>query len=242
MSEWPRLRLLRSGPGRPAWNMALDEALLESYRPGDEPILRLYRWAPGGLSLGRFQPAAEVELPPGWELVRRPSGGAAIRHRPDEVTYALIGDYETFGKPRAAYARVHGLIAAALTRLGVTLAPRGRGEDAASVHGLCYAKATGYDLVVGAEKLVGSAQCRRGRRFLQHGSIPLTADAGVEGAAGLRGVLAREVTPGEVEEALVRELEEVAPLLHDTLRPAEVDAAEALLAEKHGANSWIRSR
>lgn len=242
MSEWPRLRLLRSGPGRPAWNMALDEALLESFVPGEDPILRLYRWEPGGVSLGRFQPAGEVELPSGWELVRRPSGGAAIRHRPDEVTYCLVGDYERFGKPREAYARVHGLIAAALTRLGVTPAPRGRSEDGATVHGLCYAKATGYDLVVGAEKLVGSAQCRRGRRFLQHGSIPLEADEAVVGAAGLRGVLGREVSPSEVEAALVHELEAAAEVLYDALRDSERSAAERLLAEKHGLTRWVHSR
>ncbi|HBP19487.1 MAG TPA: hypothetical protein DEA08_17070 [Planctomycetes bacterium] len=242
MSEWPRLRVIRSGPGRPAWNMAVDEALLECFSPGEDPILRLYRWEPGGLSLGRFQPAGEVELPPGWELVRRPSGGAAIRHRPDEVTYALVGDYARFGKPRAAYAQVHGLIAAALGRLGVRLAPRGRSEDAATVHGLCYAKATGYDLVVGAEKLVGSAQCRRGERFLQHGSIPLRADAAVEGAAGLREVLGREVSPDEVEEALIQEISAVADVVHDALRDVERSAAERLLAEKHEATSWIRSR
>jgi len=222
--------------------MAVDEALLERFAPGEAPILRLYRWEPGGVSLGRFQPADEVELPPGWELVRRPSGGAAIRHRPDEVTYALVGSYERFGKPRQAYARVHALIAAALGRLGVRLAPRGRSEEGATVHGLCYAKATGYDLVVGAEKLVGSAQCRRGQRFLQHGSIPLTADAEVAGAAGLRGVLGREVSPDEVEAALVEELEGAADVAHDALRDAERVAAEQLLAEKHGLTGWVRSR
>src|SRR4051794_912579 len=106
--------------------MAVDEALLEARAEDDPPILRLYRWAPAALSLGRFQRAREVEVPPGATLVRRITGGSAIHHREDEVTYAVVAPYALFGRrdPRAAYEAVHAALARALERLGIALAPR----------------------------------------------------------------------------------------------------------------------
>lgn len=40
MTHW---RLLQDPPARAAWNMSVDEALLECLTPGAAPILRLYR-------------------------------------------------------------------------------------------------------------------------------------------------------------------------------------------------------
>ena len=51
-------RLIDTPPAPGAWNMAVDEALMESVRAGDAPALRFYRWSPACLSLGRNQPAA----------------------------------------------------------------------------------------------------------------------------------------------------------------------------------------
>ncbi|MGE0712698.1 MAG: biotin/lipoate A/B protein ligase family protein [Planctomycetota bacterium] len=234
---------MRSGPGHPAWNMALDEALLEAHAPGDPPVLRLYAWAPAGLSLGRFQPAAEVELPPGAALVRRPSGGAAIHHREDEVTYALVARYERFGSPRAAYEAVHAAVAAGLVALGVPLAPRARPDEAAGRHGLCYARATGYDLVVGASKLVGSAQRRSGRAFLQHGSIPLSADPLVPSATSLSELLGHAPDPEQVATELLASFERRLGFSArlDQPTPDELARAERLLRERYATPAWTHA-
>ena len=53
-----RFRLLDSGPGSPALNMATDEVLLRS--AGERPTLRLYAWDPPAISLGYFQRACEA--------------------------------------------------------------------------------------------------------------------------------------------------------------------------------------
>ena len=102
-------RVLDTGPGHPAWNMAVDEALLDRF-DGEMPILRFYRWEPEGLSLGRFQ-SADIEPPPGAVLVRRLTGGAAIYHRSDELTYSVVAPYGPFGGrgPRQAYHVIHDL-------------------------------------------------------------------------------------------------------------------------------------
>ena len=48
--------LLHDGPAGGAWNMALDEALLEAANDGQR-TLRLYAWNPPAISFGRNEPA-----------------------------------------------------------------------------------------------------------------------------------------------------------------------------------------
>jgi len=80
-----------------AWNMAVDESILEhtqSKRGASLPTLRLYAWDPACLSLGHAQPFADVDRARlngrGWDVVRRPTGGRAILHT-DELTYSVTG-------------------------------------------------------------------------------------------------------------------------------------------------------
>jgi lipoate-protein ligase A len=240
-------RVLRTGPGDPAWNMALDEALLESFAAGDAPVLRLYGWAPPALSLGRFQAAREVVVPPGARLVRRITGGAAIHHRADEVTYSVVAPYALFGArdPRAAYHAVHGAIARALAALGVPLAPRSAPGAHASVIGMCYANATDYDLVAGGKKLVGSAQRRRGHAFLQHGSLPVSPDPDVPGATSLAELIEGPIpSTAAIEDAIVDAFQERLAMtpLHDAARETERRAAQRLLEGRYAADAWTFER
>lgn len=242
----PTWRVLRTGPGDPAWNMALDEALLEAHRPGDPPVLRLYRWSPPALSLGRFQAAADVPVPPGATLVRRITGGSAIHHRSDEVTYSVVAPYALFGPrdPRAAYHAVHAAIADALVRLGVPLGPRSGAAGRAGLTGMCFANATDYDLVAGGRKLVGSAQRRRGHAFLQHGSLPVSPDPEVPGAVSLGELLDGPTpSPGRIEQAIVDAFQErLGPGEDDAARETERALASDLLARRYGAAAWTFER
>ena len=71
--------LLESGVGSYAFNMALDEALLEAMPRLGKPVLRFYSWSERAASFGYFQKYAEIErltlLRP---LVRRPTGGGLV--------------------------------------------------------------------------------------------------------------------------------------------------------------------
>src|SRR5439155_1505059 len=83
-------RLLIDEPLDGAANMARDEAILIAQAAGAAPpTLRLYRWRPACLSLGRFQRSDQIDRAAcersGVEVVRRPSGGRAILHD-DELT------------------------------------------------------------------------------------------------------------------------------------------------------------
>ncbi len=174
-------RIVFDGAAAVAWNMACDAALLEAAQRDGTRTLRLYAWDAPTLSFGRHEPArrrydrAAIEAR-GLAAVRRPTGGRAVLHH-HEVTYSVTAPTETFGSLRDTYLEVHALIAAALRSLGaaVSLAPP---RPAAGVGaGACFASAAGGEVVAaGGRKLVGSAQVRQARAFLQHGSILLSAD------------------------------------------------------------------
>jgi len=241
--EW---RWIESGAGSPAWNMAVDEALLDELEErGGSPVFRVYRWAPAALSLGRFQPAADVTPPAGATLVRRLTGGAAIHHRSDELTYSVVAPYAVLGgRPRAAYAAIHELLRAALTGLGVPLAERSSAAAPATTRGMCFDAATGYDLVAGDKKLVGSAQRRRGKTFLQHGSLPRTPDPLAKGAVILAELVAAPPSLPELTAAIRSELERrlAAGVVADALRNAERARAMGLERSRYAAPEWTLER
>jgi lipoate-protein ligase A len=170
-------------------NMALDLALLDLAARGLGPFLRLYAWSGPWISLGYAQrPADAVDLgrsrDAGVGVVRRPSGGKALLHAGD-VTYSValpaahpVARLGVVASYRALAARV----VAALADLGVpaelaeppamTGGRGGRGRLRAPIP--CAAELEAESIVAGGpRKLVGSAQVRRRRALLQHGSIPL---------------------------------------------------------------------
>src|SRR2546428_13956388 len=85
-------RLLLGPPAEGAWNMAVDEVLLDGVAAGNAPTLRFYSWTPACLSLGYFQPFSIVNVEGcrglGIDIVRRPTGGRAILHD-RELTYSI---------------------------------------------------------------------------------------------------------------------------------------------------------
>ncbi|HZD06078.1 MAG TPA: lipoate--protein ligase family protein [Longimicrobiales bacterium] len=159
--------------------MATDHALARSLAPG-RGVLRLYRWDPPTLSLGRNEPARDRcdvagARARGIGIVRRPTGGRAVLHGP-ELTYAVVAPIEAFGGPRAAYRTINEALVRGLARLGVPAGLAGadaRGGALPPDAGPCFREPAEGEVVTGGRKLVGSAQARVGRVLLQHGSILL---------------------------------------------------------------------
>jgi lipoate-protein ligase A len=186
-STW---RLIVSPPGHGAWNMALDEAILESTAAGNSlPTLRLYAWQPACLSLGYAQPLSDVDIDAlerlGWELVRRPTGGRAILHI-DELTYSVTGPQD---EPRLAgsvlesYHQLSTALLRALDHLGIAAQalpsaalPSVANPDGTALNPVCFEVPSNYEITHNGKKLIGSAQARRRGGVLQHGSLPLWGD------------------------------------------------------------------
>ncbi len=173
-------------PARGAWNMAVDEAILEAVGHNEAiPTLRLYSWQPPCLSLGYAQPSTDVDTERlaayGWDLVRRPTGGRAILHT-DELTYSVIGpqnEPRLKGDVLESYQRLSAALLAALRLLGLPaqaqpLSPQIRAGD--SKGPVCFEVPSNYEITVDGKKLIGSAQARRRAGVLQHGSLPLWGD------------------------------------------------------------------
>jgi len=177
-------RLLITPAAQGAWNMAVDEAILEHVERGQAlPTLRLYAWDPPCLSLGYAQPFAEVDRAAlereGWQVVRRPTGGRAILHT-DELTYAVIGpasDPRLSGSVLESYRRLSQALIRALQELGVTVQVQEETPPGGTpANPVCFEVPSAYEITVSGKKLIGSAQARRREGVLQHGSLPLYGD------------------------------------------------------------------
>lgn len=179
-------RLIRNAPAPGAWNMAVDEAILETTgRREAPPTLRLYGWNPPCLSLGYAHPVAEVDRQRltqfGWHIVRRPTGGRAILHT-DELTYAVIGpadDPRLVGSVLESYQRLSQALLAALQALGIPAYPEHKVDPSSTsdlTNPVCFEVPSQYEITYNRMKLIGSAQARRKDSILQHGSFPLYGD------------------------------------------------------------------
>lgn len=205
---------IQSGPGAPAYNMALDEALLESDPQLARPVLRFYSWgepaATFGYSQKYSQAAAMTSLRP---LVRRPTGGGLVPHGAD-WTYSLVFPAQhPWHRLKAAdsYRRLHEWIGAAFARLDVpaSLAPLSQKE----IPGQCFAGAEKSDLLWQGRKIAGAAQRRTRAGLLIQGSVqppPLALERGAWETALCR-TMEVEWTPlpaGLLPEGLARRLQE----------------------------------
>lgn len=218
-------------------NMARDEALLTLVGQGSSPpTIRLYEWSVPTISLGYFQRYADYESfpPPAGELpvVRRLTGGGAIVHD-RELTYSLTVSTQhalTAGNPNGLYELVHDALIECLNQSGLEAHRNGSTDGSGPTKGpfLCFARRHQLDVLIGVEKVAGSAQRRKRDAILQHGSIiverrfeqqPAAAlmSAGIDVAAlrsGLPAALAKSARMdlkdgewGEDELAFARQLE-----------------------------------
>jgi lipoyl(octanoyl) transferase len=178
-----RLLITPAAPG--AWNMALDEAILEAVEQNLAPAtLRLYAWDPPCLSIGYAQPSTDIDFnrleSEGWDWVRRPTGGRAILHT-DEFTYSVIApqsDPRVSGGVLESYRRLSTALLKALHNMNIPAesqqnnqVERNQGDAA-----VCFEVPSNYEIVVKGKKLIGSAQARRKNAVLQHGTFPLWGD------------------------------------------------------------------
>jgi lipoate-protein ligase A len=205
--------------------MAIDEALLDEAVRSSSAFLRLYRWDPPTLSVGRNQPMEGIARD-GIPVVRRPTGGQAVWHE-HEVTYAVAAPIATFGSLRMAYRTIHERLAAALRSLGADAVLAGRPTVRRSDRPTsCFAMPMGGEILVQGRKLVGSAQVRRCDVFLQHGSILMAGSQAIvsslTGETTLAALLGRPVTFEEVAIAIVASWgEPLKPSDRPTVRPSD---------------------
>ena len=173
-----KCRLLINEETEPWLNMAIDEALLDNFISGGYkcPVLRFYKWTKNSISLGYNQKLDEINLEKckhhDISIVYRPTGGKAVLHK-DELTYSFIDSSYNFGDDLfETYKEINKAIALGLRTLGAEFDVYETHEDYRS-SSACFRTTTKADLCHKGKKVCGSAQLRRNKAFLQHGSLLL---------------------------------------------------------------------
>jgi lipoate-protein ligase A len=164
--------LLNSGQCDAAFNMALDEALLENVFQLGQPVLRFYGWTEPAATFGYFQNFSEVEsATPLRPLIRRPTGGGIVPHAAD-WTYSAVfppGHEWHSLKAEESYRRIHDWLRLAFAEMNVEteLAPCCK----KSLPGQCFIGHEKFDLLWRGKKIAGAAQRRNKSGLLIQGSI-----------------------------------------------------------------------
>ena len=173
-----------------AYNMALDELLMEKVRNGELPaVLRFYEWETPTLSLGYFQKVhKEIDLGRvksyGYEMVRRATGGRGVLHD-KELTYSVVLPESYEGMPDSvteSYRVISGGLMEGFRNLGLDVhfsvpqTKEQRKELTNIRSSVCFDTPSWYELVVEGRKIAGSAQTRQNGVIMQHGSILLDID------------------------------------------------------------------
>lgn len=252
MSEW---RLIKLETWDAAMNMAIDEAILNARIRGEAPnTVRLYKWRPSAVSIGRHQSLSrEVDLSAckklGVSVVRRISGGGAVYHDyVGEVTYSVVaktGDVIPYNI-HEAYMKICLGIINALKNLGFKSKLDSLGCPSIFIDG---------------KKISGNAQAWRGKFLLQHGTFLLKFDPEVmftvlkagrpieqrtrliksarEKVTSLRD-LGLNPSLAEVEEALIEGFIQAFDIefVEEKLTREERKEAERLVKERYGNPKW----
>ena len=160
------------------FNMSEDERLLEYSIENNlkTPILRFYGWSPACVSLGRNQSESGINIEycknHNIQIVRRLTGGRAVLHD-NELTYSFICPVDFLNCSDSvilSYKEISSALALGFKNLDIELSfPQDKKPN--SKFDYCMSISTGADLSYFGKKLVGSAQFRKQKYILQHGSI-----------------------------------------------------------------------
>jgi lipoate---protein ligase len=172
-----------------ALNLALDELLLLEAEEGKSgEMLRIWEWPHEAVVLGsgcRF--TAEVDLAAcaadRVPILRRASGGGTVLLGPGSLCYSLvllIQDRPALCGIRSSYAYILERICGQINRTGPIsqggLEPGESNRETGLVPFICQAGIS--DLCVGERKFSGSAQQRKRRFLLHHGTVLYSFDIG----------------------------------------------------------------
>jgi lipoate-protein ligase A len=240
-------------------NMAIDEAIFKARIQNLVPnTLRLYRWKPSAVSIGRFQKVEnEVQLDNckrlGVDVVRRITGGGTVYHdAEDEVTYSVVVSKKDLGTEdiTAVYARIYAGLAEALKTLGMKA-------------DFCEGNTkTCPNLTVNGKKISGSAQSHRMGVVLQHGTLLANVDlqrmftllrvpwantcmevvdVAKRKITSIKEELGTEIPLEEVRQALIRGFKNALNMESENcseLTTYEHALAEKLYKEKYATDDW----
>ena len=191
--------------------MAIDEALLQNAQPDWPVVLRIYRWERPTLSLGHFQRIEDrIQHPLLSELpwVRRKTGGGAIVHD-QELTYSVLiptrDHTPAKGHSEPLYREIHSAFVETFRSVGWNAelsesCTCSTSERRNTEPFMCFSRRSPVDIIIGDDKILGSAQRRSATGLLQHGSFLLRRSQSMPGLNGLLDTRKKAVSFKELRE------------------------------------------
>ncbi len=269
MKRVERCRLIVDPPASGAWNMAVDEALLDAAVGGNVATLRLYQWDEPTLSLGyfqRYEDRHQHAASSACAVVRRQSGGGAILHD-RELTYSLTlpPSHPLTRDATALYTAVHqAFIQWLAPRLALAkvsdwqLKLNGHPSQLAPSEEpfLCFQRRACGDLLLesvdsaatklasAAYKILGSAQRRHRGAILQHGSLLIAQSRAAPELPGWQELTGKPLPLGELVAGVLSQLVEVLGVDSELAGfPAMIrDAARKIEHSRYSSRSWTTRR
>lgn len=255
-TNWPSgrqpCRLIVDEPADGAWNMALDEALLEAAATRGVWSLRFYGWSTPTLSLGYFQRWEDRQQHPaslGCPWVRRSSGGGAIMHDA-ELTYSLAVAAPP-NRPLAAatlYRQVHRALVETLQELAGISAILHECAPHTPPSGpepfMCFQRRAEGDVLIGAVKIAGSAQRRLRGAVLQHGSVLLHTSSSAPELAGISALTTTAFSSVDLQANWAARLSDALDLELTAAHEIQTERQRAadLIRDKYSHEGWNRRR
>ena len=181
MNNW--FLILEKTSTKGSYNMAVDDFLFESIGSEPKTYVRFYSWKRPTASLGYSQDIKKaIDLDfcqnNNIDVVRRITGGKLVLHH-KEVTYSICSsDKKTFSSSlNKSYKLISKALVKGLRELKIPAYLEEKDNPSYSRSNLpCFSYPARNEIKVRGKKIIGSAQKRRGSKFIQHGSIPLERD------------------------------------------------------------------
>ena len=246
----PNLRLIVTTAQSGSWNMAVDQALLESVQFDQLPCLRLYQWNEPTISLGYFQQFADRQQHQGslsCPVVRRATGGGAICHD-QEITYSLVTPVEQLPNRNCQhlYTLVHQTIIDQLQQHDIHAELRCLADASATSQQpfLCFQRKADGDILIDTQKVCGSAQRRQRGVVLQHGSLLLNRSPLAPEIAGINQLTGVKLNPLDWIEDWPHRLAQALgwSLVRNALGQEQGERAEQLQQDRFSCAHWTKRR
>ncbi len=220
-----------------ALQMALDEAIMIAREEGRVPnTLRFYTFQNPLITIGRNQSACEVRS----AFVRRITGGSAVQHDPNDLTYAVIMKKPNHFKDVASgYYYISDMLIRGLNELGAPAIYSAKNYRKNNEN--CYLNENPYDIEVAGRKISGNAQTSIRGIILQHGTVILARKA--KKISSLGDVLSQNLSFDLVMEKLkfgfATELKKQGiQLVEESITDYEWWLAKELYEKKYGQQDW----
>jgi lipoate-protein ligase A len=243
-------RLIIDQPAPGAWNMAVDETLLETATDEGGFTLRFYRWQQPTLSLGYFQQyddRLKHNASHDCAAVRRQTGGGAILHD-REITYSFIvpPGHQLAIKHITLYETIHNTLIDVLADYGIhaSLCRNAGRENAQNQPFLCFQRRSPGDVLVSDIKIAGSAQRRFKGAVLQHGSVLLARSPAAPELRGIAETAAILLSFNQMAQAWSSMLGKKLSLHLESavLTDSQQRHASELARKKYDSADWTRRR